>query len=187
METSGRERRHRYYSTGAYRELLSKENFEAPDVLSSDDVALTGDFAQQEENAFYGEKGTLRVYQDSYTDKINNEKPRKRPLKNPILPDGRVKLGRPRKNQAATLANAAVESSSKSTPIATSSPAKKRRTDAMPADKIEGPSYQSRDSYSDFDSYRFSAAGSKARATEGEANIVNHCPESQKTRQIRGV
>jgi hypothetical protein len=199
METSGRERRHRYFATGAYRELLSKEKFEAPDVFTGDDVALIGDFSQHEETAFYAEKEMLYTYQDSYKDKINIEKPRKRPLKNPILPDGRVKLGRPRKkpvDQAATAENTATGttgsdvSPSKLAAINTSSPAKKRRIDAMPpppADKNDGPSYQLCSSYNDFDKDRCSTTSSKARATEGEANIVNNCPESEKTYQIPGV
>ena len=159
METSGRERRHRYFSTGAYRELLSKEKFEAPDVLTGDDVALIGDFSQHEETAFYAEKEMLYIYQDSYKDKINIEKPRKRPLKNPILPDGRVKLGRPRKkpvDQAATAVTGTTGSDVSPSKLAAinTPPAKKRRTDPMPpppTNKNEGPSYQLCSSYNDFD------------------------------------
>lgn len=153
-------------------------------MFTGDDVALIGDFSQHEETAFYAEKEMLYIYQDSYKDKINIEKPRKRPLKNPILPDGRVKLGRPRKkpvDQAATAENTATGA------INTSSPAKKRRTDSMPpppANKNEGLSYQLCSSYNDFDKDRCTT-NSKARATEGEANVVNSCPKSEKTCQIR--
>ncbi len=154
METSGRERRRRYFSTSAYRELLSKEKFEAPDMLTSDDATLAGFFSQLEETSFYAEKKVLHIYQDSYKDKINIEKRRKRPLKNPILPDGRVKLGRPRKKPADQVASSESTATgpigsdvslSKPAVTATSPPAKKRRVDEVslpPADKNEGPSYQ---------------------------------------------
>lgn len=150
METSGRERRRRYFTTGAYLELLSKEKFEAPDMVTSDDATLAGFFSQLEETAFYADKTMLHIYQDSYKDKINVEKPRKRPLKNPIMPDGRVKLGRPRKkpaDQVASSESAAtglIGSDVSPAVTATSPPAKKRRTDeaSLPqVDKNKGPSY----------------------------------------------
>lgn len=98
METSGRERRHRYYTTNSYQALLTKENFEsAPEVSTSDDLAFVGTFSEQDANSFYGELGVLQTYQDGYKEKTRVVKPRKKPPKNPILPDGRVKRGRPRK------------------------------------------------------------------------------------------
>ncbi|KAF8634442.1 hypothetical protein AX15_000891 [Amanita polypyramis BW_CC] len=144
METSGRERRHRYFTTRAYRELLSKENFETPDVLSNDDFTFAGWFSQLEEVSFYVEKRNLQSYQDDYKDKVNVQRPRKRPLKNPILPDGRVKLGRPRKQpvkqsesekgDAIGVAGPGASESYRSTPIVTteSSQAKRRRTETIP-------------------------------------------------------
>ncbi|KAK2461682.1 hypothetical protein APHAL10511_006145 [Amanita phalloides] len=131
METSGRERRHRYFTTRAYQELLSKEKFEAPGVLSNADFTHTKEFSPLEEVSFYAEKQMLQSYQDGYQDKINVAKPRKRPLKNPILPDGRVKLGRPRKKPAEQTVNSEsktiVPGTSTTPPMIESLPVKKRR------------------------------------------------------------
>ncbi|KAF8640756.1 hypothetical protein AX17_000406 [Amanita inopinata Kibby_2008] len=98
LETSGRERRHRYYTVSSYRALVAKEKLdmvvnEYPDV----DLAHAGEFSQSDPTSFYVEQSQLQNHQDSFKDKVNIVKPRKRPLKNPILADGKVKLGRPRK------------------------------------------------------------------------------------------
>ena len=151
METSGRERRHRYFTTSAYQKLLSKENFETLDAFSNDDTVCAGGFSQFEEGSFYVDKRILQNYHDGYKDTINVQRPRKRPLKNPILPDGRVKLGRPRKKPVEQSENGVGKTivgldASESTPAVTveSSPAKRRRTETIPlehSDVSEGASY----------------------------------------------
>jgi hypothetical protein len=99
METSGRERRHRYYTVASYRKLVTKENL---DNAGYADVDLTnvGGFLEVDPSLFYHDQNALYQYQDEFKDKAKakNAKPRKHPPKNPVLPDGTVKQGRPRKH-----------------------------------------------------------------------------------------
>jgi hypothetical protein len=100
METSGRERRHRYYTVASYRKLVHKENLDNSTAGYTDvDFTNVGGFLEVEPNLFYSDQNTLHKYQDDFKDKakVKNAKFRKHPLKNPILPDGTVKQGRPRK------------------------------------------------------------------------------------------
>ena len=100
METSGRERRHRYYTVASYRKLVTKENLD-PSTAGYADVDFTnvGGFLEVDPNLFYKDQNALHSYQDDFKDnaKAKNAKLRKYPPKNPILPDGTVKQGRPRK------------------------------------------------------------------------------------------
>ncbi|KAF9015475.1 hypothetical protein BDQ17DRAFT_1386204 [Cyathus striatus] len=101
METSGRERRHRYYTVAAYRSLIAKEGLDKSSAGYSD-VKFTGvgDFLQVGEELFYDGPDSLFRYQDTFKDKEKEKygtKQRKHPPKNPILPDGSIKQGRPRK------------------------------------------------------------------------------------------
>ncbi|PFH54764.1 hypothetical protein AMATHDRAFT_52646 [Amanita thiersii Skay4041] len=133
METSGRERRHRYYTTDAYRKLVIKEKLESvPSHCASNNLEHAGEFSILDPKAFYGKGKELLEYQDGFKDKLNMGKPRKRPLKNPILPDGRVKLGRPRKrpieDSQEDQRGASIETPSNST-IPVIQLRKKRRTD----------------------------------------------------------
>ena len=100
METSGRERRHRYYTVASYRKLVTKENLDNSTAGYADvDFTIVGGFLEFNPNLFYSDQNTLHKYQDDFKDKTRAKiaKPRKHPLKNPILPDGTVKQGRPRK------------------------------------------------------------------------------------------
>ncbi|KNZ79627.1 Transcription factor tau subunit sfc3 [Termitomyces sp. J132] len=97
METSGRERRHRYFTVASYRQLLAKEKLDNNSAGYSDvDFSNVGEFLPVNANLFYKDQNALHQYQDSFKD---TEKPsgKKRTLKNPILADGTVKQGRPRK------------------------------------------------------------------------------------------
>jgi hypothetical protein len=99
METRGRERRHRYFTIAAYHELLAKENLDSSSTVYPDvDLTEVGGFFPLSHELFYEDESTLFRYQDSFkdTEKIRANT-RKRPFKNPILADGSVKQGRPRK------------------------------------------------------------------------------------------
>ncbi|KAF9458331.1 hypothetical protein BDZ94DRAFT_1270875 [Collybia nuda] len=100
METSGRERRHRYYTIASYRKLVEKENLDNSTVVHAEvDLSEVGGFASVDPTLFYDKQISLFEYQDIFKDKEREKtgKIRKHPLKNPILPDGSVKQGRPRK------------------------------------------------------------------------------------------
>jgi len=100
METSGRERRHRYFTIAAYHELIARESLDNSSSAYSD-IALTqvGDFLLTSPDLFYDDDNALFKYQDSFKDMEKvTQNTRRRPLKNPILADGSVKQGRPRKN-----------------------------------------------------------------------------------------
>lgn len=99
METSGRERRHRYFTVAAYRQLIEREKLDnSTSGLSDVDLTNAGEFLPIDASLFYDDESELLKYQDSFKDmeKVKG-KPRKRPLKNPVLADGSVKQGRPRK------------------------------------------------------------------------------------------
>jgi oxalate---CoA ligase len=100
METSGRERRHRYYTVASYRRLVTKENLDNSTADHADvDFTNVGGFLEVDSGLFYSDQNAMYKYQDDFKDKakVKTVKPRKHPLKNPILSDGTVKQGRPRK------------------------------------------------------------------------------------------
>ncbi|KAG6814043.1 hypothetical protein H0H92_003893 [Tricholoma furcatifolium] len=96
METSGRERRHRYFTVASYRQLVAKEKLDNSSAGYPDiDLSDIGGFLPVDSNLFYENETILHQYQDDFKE----EKPsgKKRNPKNPVLPDGTVKQGRPRK------------------------------------------------------------------------------------------
>lgn len=97
METNGRERRHRYFTAASYRELVTKEKLD--NATEEVDFSNVGGFALVDPALFYDDRTSLFQYQDVFKDNVREltGKGRKRPLKNPILPDGSIKQGRPRK------------------------------------------------------------------------------------------
>lgn len=100
METSGRERRHRYFTIASYRKLVAKENLDNSTAVHTEvDLSNVGGFASVDPTLFYDDQTTLFEYQDVFKDKerAKTGRGRKRPPKNPILPDGSIKQGRPRK------------------------------------------------------------------------------------------
>lgn len=103
METSGRERRHRYYTVAAYRRLVAQEQLDPSSAgYGNVDFTNVGEFAVIDSSMFYEDVAALIEYQDAYkTDvALATGKKKKAPPKNPVLPDGSVKLGRPRKQPA---------------------------------------------------------------------------------------
>jgi oxalate---CoA ligase len=119
METFGRERRHRYYTVAAFRGLIIREGLDDSAAhYANIDHSAVGGFASVTSDAFYDEEETLVIYADSFKDKFNAGH-RKYKLKNPILPDGSVKIGRPRKirekqsKEKATIAEAGCKAGGK--------------------------------------------------------------------------
>jgi oxalate---CoA ligase len=99
-ETHGRERRHRYYVYEAYRALLEREKLDdAGGPYSSVDLSSAGNFFQVAPEQFYKSQDQLSNYQDSFREQENKHKAKKHKITNPILEDGTVKKGRPRKDQ----------------------------------------------------------------------------------------
>lgn len=100
METSGRERRHRYYTVACYRKLVSNEQLDKSSAGYGDvDLRNVGGFYSFDSGIFYESESDLFNYEDSFKDeKTRIANPVKRQPKNPILPDGSVKQGRPRKH-----------------------------------------------------------------------------------------
>ncbi|GLB36492.1 putative B-block binding subunit of TFIIIC [Lyophyllum shimeji] len=96
METSGRERRHRYFTVASYRQLVAKENLDNHSAYSEVDFSNVGGFLPVEANLFYENEDALVQYQDAFK-AVEKASAKKRTFKNPILPDGSVKQGRPRK------------------------------------------------------------------------------------------
>jgi hypothetical protein len=104
METTGRERHHRYYTVRHYRQFVNEESLDnesaAYNERDPDDV---GGFSIVDPNAFYETEGDTVRYTSSYKSKQDvSEKKKARIYKNPILPDGTVKRGRPRKKPEAS-------------------------------------------------------------------------------------
>jgi len=97
-ETYGRERRHRWFTFKGYKVLLSQENINEAEHELPVDLANTGGFTDVSSDLFYDTLDQLHQRQDTDSREEKTKKKRK-PPKNPILPDGTVKRGRPRKNQ----------------------------------------------------------------------------------------
>ena len=97
-ESHGRERRFRYFSLPNYRIVAEREKID-PSSYSEIDLSQVRDFMPVDENQFYEEENALNAYIDRYhgDQPAEGKTPKKRPNKNPVLPDGTVKKGRPRK------------------------------------------------------------------------------------------
>jgi oxalate---CoA ligase len=79
---------------------VTKENLDNSSTgYANVDFTNVGGFLEVDPNLFYSDQNALYKYQDDFKDnvKVKTAKPRKRPLRNPILPDGTIKQGRPRK------------------------------------------------------------------------------------------
>ncbi|KAG2023118.1 hypothetical protein CC2G_000811 [Coprinopsis cinerea AmutBmut pab1-1] len=98
METNGRERRHRYFTVSAYQKLVATEQFDKSAAgYHNVDISQQGEFLDASAEAFYDDPSELHRFQDTFTRPAKTGKAAKRQYKNPILPDGTVKQGRPRK------------------------------------------------------------------------------------------
>ncbi|KAI0935940.1 hypothetical protein AcV5_004217 [Taiwanofungus camphoratus] len=98
-ETHGRERRYKYYTIAHYQTVAANEKFEDSRYLDID-LDKTGGFLSIDKSQFYEDDATLVKYVDEL--KVGQDKgKKKRPVKNPTLPDGSIKKGRPRKPSTA--------------------------------------------------------------------------------------
>ncbi|KAI0374486.1 hypothetical protein BV20DRAFT_961659 [Pilatotrama ljubarskyi] len=124
-ESHGRERRYKYHTVAHYLALADKEGFE--DRRYRDvDMSSVGGFLPVEAGAFYEDEEQLTRHVNSLT-LTKREGPAKGKGKkrvNPILPDGSVKKGRPRKSVAAD-----------GTPASTAKGKKRKREDATEGDE----------------------------------------------------
>ncbi|KAJ3882381.1 hypothetical protein F5051DRAFT_500584 [Lentinula edodes] len=67
LETSGRERRHRYFTISAYRTLVERENLDKSTAGYSDvDLSKVGGFLSVDPGGFYRDDEELHQYQDSF-------------------------------------------------------------------------------------------------------------------------
>ncbi|KAF8973687.1 hypothetical protein BDZ97DRAFT_1900484 [Flammula alnicola] len=101
METSGRERRHRYFTVASFRKLVALEQLDKVSTGYEDvDLNNVGAFFPIAEDQFYDSEEDLIRYSDAFKDNDTThlQKRKKRLPKNPILPGGKVKRGRPRKS-----------------------------------------------------------------------------------------
>ncbi|KAJ8462329.1 hypothetical protein ONZ51_g10973 [Trametes cubensis] len=102
-ETHGRERRYKYYTVANYLEIADREGFE--DKRYRDvDMSCVGGFLPVEDGAFFEAEEELTKHVNVLTlskrEAPSTAKSKKKRV-NPILPDGTVKKGRPRKSAAA--------------------------------------------------------------------------------------
>ena len=96
MESCRRERRHRYYTIHHYRQCVNQESLDATPYKDLD-VGNIGGFSIVDHNAFYETEGDTVRYTSSFKSTHDSLEKKRRLYKNPILPDGTVKRGRPRK------------------------------------------------------------------------------------------
>ncbi|KAI0359061.1 hypothetical protein OH77DRAFT_1396288 [Trametes cingulata] len=124
-ESHGRERRYKYYTVAHYLALAEKEGFE--DRRYRDvDMSSVGGFLPVDPSAFYEDEEQLTRHVNALT-VTKREGPSKAKAKkrvNPILPDGSVKKGRPRKSVAAD-----------GTPASTAKGKKRKREDPAEGDQ----------------------------------------------------
>ncbi|TFK30753.1 hypothetical protein FA15DRAFT_580399 [Coprinopsis marcescibilis] len=101
METNGRERRHRYYTIAAYQKLVAAEKLDKSAAGYNEiDLSHCGEFLELKPSDFYEQGSELARFQDTFTRATKLGKVSKKQYKNPILADGTVKQGRPRKDQS---------------------------------------------------------------------------------------
>lgn len=100
-ENQGRERRYKYFTFANYQTVAEREKLDA--AVSPEELAKAGDFMEVDEKHFYANEEEFNHYVDNFpldgifTPSIKEGKQKKKKRTNPILPDGSVKKGRPRK------------------------------------------------------------------------------------------
>ncbi|KAJ7275459.1 hypothetical protein B0H12DRAFT_1087414 [Mycena haematopus] len=163
METSGRERRNRYFTIGSYQTLVAREKLDKDSAGYADvDLSNVGGFFPFTREAFYTDYAELTEHQDRDAKLVRNPSnklsKKKGVPKNPLLADGTVKKGRPakevsegeeskpRKRKRKVEDGEAEPSGPKKAP-----PAKKRRLNAKqePADHADVPELPARDADTD--------------------------------------
>lgn len=103
-ETHGRERRRRYFTVANYQALVTREGHE---TTVNVDLSRTGGFSELHEKQFFNTLEELAHYTDNFcldADGASKSvfKANQKNKKNPVLPDGTRKRGRPRKDNAIT-------------------------------------------------------------------------------------
>jgi hypothetical protein len=103
LENHGRERRQRFWIRSAYVELFPQDG-----TYPAHDTSRAGEFAEVDLALFWSDEATLYTHVDSLRSAsgladanlvpVKKKTPKKKKYVNPILPDGTVKKGRPRKN-----------------------------------------------------------------------------------------
>ncbi|KAF7306563.1 B-block-TFIIIC domain-containing protein [Mycena indigotica] len=102
MESSGRERRNRYYTLASYLDLVAEEGLDQGNSGYAEiDRAQVGNFHPFTSDLFYSNVAALNAHQDSDLRMLlkGPSKASSKIRKNPLLPDGTVKKGRPRKQK----------------------------------------------------------------------------------------
>lgn len=152
METSGRERRHRYYTIAAYKQLVAAEQLDKSAAgFGNVDLSHQGEWAEMPLATFYDDVAQLHKFQDTFTRATKTTAKGKRVYKNPILPDGSVKQGRPRKHPEGStkadkkkkrkieeMAKAAAEGTKDAEAPDTDEEPPKKRARKPPAKAVEG-------------------------------------------------
>ncbi|OSD05907.1 hypothetical protein PYCCODRAFT_1383895 [Trametes coccinea BRFM310] len=128
-ETQGRERRYKYYTVANYLTLADREGFE--DQRYRDvDMSHVGEFLAVEGDVFFEREeemvGHVAGLSSTKRDILSTAKGKKKKLVNPILPDGSVKRGRPRKHPLA-----------EGTPTFTKTGKKRKREEPVEGDAAE--------------------------------------------------
>ncbi|CCM00318.1 uncharacterized protein FIBRA_02348 [Fibroporia radiculosa] len=106
-ETHGRERRYKYYTVANFRVIAENEKLEG-DPYVDVDLSQAGDFMHMEAASFYSDEQELLKHVSEYKRADDGDRASlapsksKKVRKNPILPDGTVKKGRPPKCPAPT-------------------------------------------------------------------------------------
>jgi hypothetical protein len=126
MEQHGRERRHRYFTFAAYRKAFPQDPH-----YSNIDISQSGGFQPVDPSNFYKDQASLDAYVDhmrAATATVSASAAKKRV--NPIMPDGTVKKGRPRKypigtSRAQQKRKRAVQEAEE--PVADAPPVKKKK------------------------------------------------------------
>ncbi|PSR80716.1 hypothetical protein PHLCEN_2v6632 [Hermanssonia centrifuga] len=140
-ESHGRERRYKYFTIANYQIVAAREKLDARFPDSS--FSQVGDFMLYNETQFYKDADDFAHYVDNFPSKefigdpASAKKKSKKQSKNPVLADGSVKKGRPRKS--VVMEEAAVD-----TPTKPSRGKRKRDDDADAVVRSpEGPSTSS--------------------------------------------
>ncbi|CDO70216.1 hypothetical protein BN946_scf184942.g16 [Trametes cinnabarina] len=128
-ETHGRERRYKYYTVANYLALADREGFE--DQRYRDvDMSHVGEFLEAERDAFFEREEELASHVAALTatkrEGPSTTKAKKKRV-NPILADGSVKKGRPRKHPLA-----------EGTPASTRKGKKRKREEPGNVDFVDG-------------------------------------------------
>lgn len=101
MENFGRERRHRWWTDACFQALADKDSLGSTNGPQYDFSAV-GQFAVISRDMFYANQAELAEFVDSQCVKPSSSKASRKkltkPRVNPVLPDGTVKRGRPRKD-----------------------------------------------------------------------------------------